>query len=96
MALHGLSGGVTAGGPVSGPLGGDLVTAFNEVRRHTAIVLNAPDRPPLCDSLRGKRDSAVRWDAAADAEPATASESAQGRRGAGESTIRVVAQKRVP
>ena len=31
------------------------------------------DRAP---GLRGKRDSAVRWDVAADAEPATASESA--------------------
>jgi hypothetical protein len=29
--------------------------------------------------LRGKRDSAVRWDAAADADPATASESAHRR-----------------
>ncbi|MGZ6692455.1 MAG: hypothetical protein ACXVHQ_34160, partial [Solirubrobacteraceae bacterium] len=35
-----------------------LTTAFNEVLRHTKIVLNVPDRTPLCDNLAKEQPSA--------------------------------------
>ncbi|MGZ6637760.1 MAG: hypothetical protein ACXVII_33360, partial [Solirubrobacteraceae bacterium] len=34
-----------------------LTTAFNEGLRHTKIVLNVPDRTPLCDNLATKQES---------------------------------------
>jgi len=45
--------------------------------------------------MRGKPDSAVRWDVAADAEPAAASESAHSRCASRVGEMRVLARKRV-